>query len=206
MKLTSFAHLAKSVTAVALVIGTASVFVGASTEPAFANNGNGNGNGNNKANRGDHGRNAERGNGRTNRSADVRGNGNGRGAIASELKGLNAAHANPTAMANAAPNSMPGKLNTYRDERLALVAVVEDQNEAYDAYQSLAELSDEDIATEFPDGDYANELAKAEATYLILRNEAVIAQNEANESLLTLTGGRELSEAAILELHDLLGL
>lgn len=38
----------------------------------------------------------------------------GRGAMASALGALNAANANPTALENAAPNSMPGKLYTYR--------------------------------------------------------------------------------------------
>lgn len=37
-----------------------------------------------------------------------------RGALASELKGLNAAHANPNALANASPDSMVGKVAAYQ--------------------------------------------------------------------------------------------
>lgn len=37
-----------------------------------------------------------------------------RGALASELKGLNAAHANPNALKNASPNSMVGKVAAYQ--------------------------------------------------------------------------------------------
>ena len=37
-----------------------------------------------------------------------------RGALARELKGLNAAHANPNALANASPNSMVGKVAAYQ--------------------------------------------------------------------------------------------
>jgi len=61
------------------------------------NNGNGNGNGN-----------RNNGNGNS--------NGNSQGSIASSLGALNAAHANPNALANAAPNSRVGLIATYQRE------------------------------------------------------------------------------------------
>jgi hypothetical protein len=51
------------------------------------------------------------------RSTKVRKTSNG--AIASELKGLNAYHASATAFENAAPNSQVGRLAAYRDAALA---------------------------------------------------------------------------------------
>lgn len=75
-------------------------------QPAFAGNGNGN-NGNGNGNSGGS-------NGRGN-SGNAGGNGNGNGAIASELGGLNAAHANANAFANASANSAVGRVAIYRD-------------------------------------------------------------------------------------------
>lgn len=43
------------------------------------------------------------------------------GAIASELKGLNAAHANPNAFANASPNSQVGRIAAYQTAALATI-------------------------------------------------------------------------------------
>ena len=47
----------------------------------------------------------------------------GKGKLASELKGLNAAHASATARANASPNSQVGRLATYET---AIIATAED--------------------------------------------------------------------------------
>ena len=191
---------------VSLCLGlSAAVFV-ASAEPAFANNGNGNGNGKNAdRGNGNNGRNQERTRNTNRNSDETRGN-NGRGAIASELKSLNAAHASPNAMANASPDSMPGKLNTYKENRLALVEAVEEQDEAYAEFQRLSGLTEEEIATEFPEGGYEDALSTATNTYARLREDAVTAQTDSEEALQILTGGRTLSDAAMAELHALLGL
>jgi hypothetical protein len=45
----------------------------------------------------------------------------GKGALASELKGLNAVHANPNALAHAAPNSQVGRIALYRDAALVTI-------------------------------------------------------------------------------------
>ena len=71
------------------------------------NNGNGNGNGGNNGNSGNNGNAGNNGNGN-----------NGHGSIASALGGLNAAHANENAFANASPNSRVGKIAAYRDAAL----------------------------------------------------------------------------------------
>lgn len=66
------------------------------------------------------------------------------GKIASELKGLNAAHASPTALQNASPNSMPGKLNTYREAILGYDAVSEELKDAQRTLDDLNALSPDD--------------------------------------------------------------
>lgn len=177
-------------------------------DQALANNGNGNGNGGNKSNRGNGGRdnaNSDRGNkGNNGRSANA-GN-NGRGAIASELKSLNAAHASPNALANASPGSMPGKLREYRDTYTSLIDAVDEQNVAYAEFERLSGLTDDEKAAEFPNGGYDQALSEATNTYAALRETAVSAQTETQSSLTALTGGRTLSDAALSELHSLLGL
>ena len=198
-----------SLLTLSLSLAGATALVTISADPAFANNGNGNGNGGGNGNgrgNGNGNKNADRSE-RSNGNANNAGRGNnGRGAIASELKSLNAAHASPTALANASPNSMPGKLNSYREDRLALVEAVEEQNVAYAEFQRLSGLTDAEIATEFPNGGYEAALSDATNTYAGLRETALTAQMESSESLMVLTEGRELSDAALAELHDLLGL
>ncbi len=69
---------------------------------------------------------------RSERTAQARGNGQGRGALASELKWLNAAHASPQALANASPDSMPGRLAVFK----------ESYQSVYDAKVKLDEAND----------------------------------------------------------------
>lgn len=65
-----------------------------------------------------------------------------RGALASELKGLNAAHANPNALKNASPDSMVGKVAAYKlaVENEALRGPLEDSLAALN--QQLTELTE----------------------------------------------------------------
>lgn len=131
------------------------------------------------------------------------------GSIASELKGLNAAHANDKALENAAPNSMPGKLASYRDTTAAAATAQDDVIAAEDALTAaeqeldrLGNLSDEDIAAEFPDDDYDDAVTAAE-------NDVETAAgnlSDAEEALDDLTGGRELSSEAMDQLNDLLSM
>ena len=50
-------------------------------------------------------------------------NTHGNGALASELKGLNAVKANPNALEHASPNSQVGRIATYREAALATAGV-----------------------------------------------------------------------------------
>ncbi len=86
-----------------LCMTSATVFTISAT-PAFAERGgNGHGSGNGRSNGNGRGNQSER----SNSADDARSPGNnGRGQLARELGNLNAAHANPNALANASPNSM----------------------------------------------------------------------------------------------------
>lgn len=182
--------------ALTLSMTTATVFT-MSAEPAFAERG---GNGNGGGNKG------ERGNNRSaNAERGATGN-NGRGHLARELRGLNAAHANANALANASPNSMPGKLNAYRQAQEGFAGVIAIQDATYAEYQRLIGLTEEEIEIEFPDGGYEDAVTNAAIEYETAQANAVEAQTTADESLSVLTGGRELSDAALAELWRLLNL
>lgn len=184
--------------ALTLSLTTATV-VTISAEPAFAERG-GNGNGNGRGNNGDRGNGADK-----NAERGSLGN-NGRGQLARELRGLNAAHANPNALANASPDSMPGKLNVYKQAQETFAEVIAEQDEAYAIYQGLIEMTEEEVEANYPDGGYEDAVTDAATDYEIARDAAVEAQIVADESLFALTGGRELSEAALAELWRLLDL
>ncbi len=195
-------HLKTKVLCIAamLCMTSATVFTTSAT-PAFAERGgNGQGNGRSSEARGNQ---SERGNGASERPAS--GN-NGRGHLARELGNLNAAHANPNALANASPNSMPGKLYIYKMAQEDFAAVVAIQDEKFDTYQALIGLSEEEIEAAFPEGGYEEAVTAAATAYEMARLDAVDAQEAAGDSLAVLTDGRELSEAALAELWRLLGL
>lgn len=219
--------LCKTAIMLAVTFGTSATFVVSSVEPAYANNGNGKGDGNSnrnndKSNR-DNG-NSNRGNSSSNRNDNGNGNSSsnsqrnnssnsaqsssrsgGGGAISREVQGLNAAHATPAAMANAAPGSMPGKLSAYRNARRSLVAAVEAQNVAYAEYQRLSTMTPQQAAASYPDGSHAAALAAATNTYVALHDVAERAQNQTHQTLLQISGGRSLSQAAVAELNAMLG-
>ena len=183
-----------------LCMTSATVFTTSAT-PAFAERG-GNGQGNGRSNEA-RGNQSERGNGASERQAS--GN-NGRGHLARELGNLNAAHANPNALANASPNSMPGKLYIYKMAQEDFAAVVAIQDEKYEDLQALKELPEAEIDIEFPEGGYDEAVTAANMAYDTARDDALEAQGAAADSLAVLTDGRELSEVALAELWRLLGL
>ena len=153
------------------------------------------------------------------------------GALASELKGLNAAHASPTALANASPNSQVGRIAAYA---AAVNAVAEAEQNLGDAQTALNELLDnpprsiEDIQADIdaladPEGADADALAalndemSAAESYDdrvaglegdIETYEGQIEEGAETQSaaVLDASNGRELSPEALAELHDLLGL
>ena len=134
----------------------------------------------------------------------------GRGALASELKGLNAAHANPQALANADPNSMPGKLAAFRDEYVDVLdatIALRDATDALEAYPRFESTFEEGTV------EYNEALALYEADRRLLEEATrdaearLIALNTTyNESYAALTGGVQLSPEAESELLRLLGL
>jgi len=227
MFVSSFSSLCKVALVTSLTLGTATIFVAASSEPAFANNGNGNGNGNSKSNRGNSASNrndGDRGNSsNANRNSNNSGgnssnsNSNSGGnsanssrnssaSVSSELPGVTAAHAAPAALSNAAPSSVSGKLATYRNSRLTLIDTVQKQNVAYAEYQRLSQMTAAQAAAAYPSGDYSAVLANATATYVGLHEQASRQQTAARNALLQISGGRTLSDQAVGQLHALLGM
>ncbi len=181
----------------------------ATADAAYAQkggNGNGNGGGNDSGRDNGNGRGNDRDRGQDNARNNGNGGGNGRGNVARELRGLNAAHANQRALENASPNSMPGKLYAYQQARREFIATIEEQNEAYDEYNRLVDLTDEEIAAEFPEGGYEEAVTTAADTYRDARADAVAAQEVNDATLAAAADGRELSNNALAELHSLLGL
>ena len=210
----SIGQFLKSVSVFALLTGALGMVVLPMTaEIAEAKGGGGGGGGGgDKGDRGDRGNNGDRGgnngrgsersNGQSNRSNSSNAQPsvqaqqveeepveeepkNTHGKLASELKGLNAAHASETAMANASPNSMVGKIEAYRQAILAGQAAEAEEGEEEEG----------DVA----DGENIEEDGEAVA---VVEGE----EEPETDPLLELTGGRELSPEAINELHHLLGL
>jgi len=194
---------------------TVTVFSTTAAYAAKGGNGNGNGNGNGRANSNrDNANNARsnrnnrsssNGNGRASRSGND-GSNNGHGAISRELGGLNAADANPTALANAAPNSTSGKLYSYQQASLSAAQAQARVAETGNLYQAIRNMSEAQFYDLNPTLDYTNTLASVGADY----QAALTAQEGANvttqQALASLTGGRALSNAALNELHQMLGL
>ena len=194
--------LKKRITHIAAVALIASTAVGSSliitADAAYAErggNGNGNGGGNGRGN----------GNGRSAERDSERGN-NGRGALRSELKGLNAANANQRALENASPNSMPGKLYAYQTAQRAVSEAETAEDAAQTEYDRLVGLTEEEIAEQFPDGGYEDAVTAAATALEEAQAATVAAEGEAEGSLMVLTDGAALSDAALNELHRMLGL
>ncbi len=178
--------------------------------PAFAGNGHGNGKDAGHGNSGN----------------------NGQGSIHSELKGANASNANPNALEHAAPNSRVGKSAAYRDAAATTAELEASQSEAQkaldDYVQGGGQLSSTDIKNAIdaldPESDsYTDDLAalQAELTKAVSYEEGLAthqdeldqiaadieaAKAEEHDALLALTDGRELSDAALADLRDNLGL
>ena len=200
----SFAKAIASLSMATLVaVPVAAIVTFAPTEVAAQNGGNGNGNGraNNRSQE-------DRGQGRSSRDRDTQEARErpGRGAIASELKALNAAHANPNAMANASPDSMPGKLYAYQQAVLAEREFDAQLDEAEEMYGTLEGMTEAEFLELNPDLDYAETLAASLARLTALQDAASGAGSDVEDSLAVLTEGRELSEGAMQELARLLGL
>ena len=147
----------------------------------------------------------------------------GNGALASELKGLNAYHASNTAFSNAAPNSRVGRLAAYREAALAAAgaqdAIDEAQTNLDAANQALADANaalDEAIAAGAPQEDIdllqdaADQAAlDAESAQTALDEAVADAEGAAlteEEALLSASDGRVLSRGTIEYLREQLGI
>lgn len=202
-------------TAVALLLlgagalSTGSITFGSALAGNNGNKGGGNGGGNSGGNGG--GKNggnsgATRSGGQNNASANASKNGSDRGKLARELKGLNAANANPNALKNAAPGSMPGKLYSYQASYLSAASAQMAVTEAETELARLQNLTVEEIAAEFPDGGYDEAVVVADQTAVDARANFNESSIELNVSYTELTGGRALSPEALAELNRMLGL
>ena len=202
--------IATALTSTALMGTVATVGLVLDPAVAEANNGNGNGKGN--------GRNEDRGNsGERGNSANARNNnaGGNRGAMASELRNLNALCANENAFANASDDSNIGQIRTYQTAS-ANVAQYED---AISAALGGAEVTDESVAQLAASYDAAitakqGEIdaalaadAEADVSTLEAELQALIssrgvvsdyqeADDERDEALMVVTRGRTLSDEA----------
>jgi hypothetical protein len=200
-------------------------------DAAFADNGKGNGNGNGGSQGGSA---ATKGNSANVHAAKASGGSGaaeakgpmGKGALASELKGLNAVRANPNALDHAAPNSQVGRIAAYRDAAELTLGAAAALQEAEDALAALevptrgTDAIDAEIAALDPEAaGYAEALAalEAERANVEAYAEAAAAVEAAAEqlagadeaekaALLIASGGRELSEEAIAYLRDMLNL
>ncbi|MCT2541028.1 hypothetical protein [Sedimentimonas flavescens] len=129
------------------------------------------------------------------------------GAIASELKGLNAAHASPNALANASPNSQVGRIATYK---AAVEAGMLADKKLDDANVELAAL-DEKLAgystertVEEIDGDLAG-LTEPTPTDLVEGDEGyeeAVAQYDADMAAYNEAKGALDAERAEAEARD----
>ena len=161
-----------------------------------------------------------------------KGKGKGRGKLASELKGLNAVHANPNALANASANSRVGRIASYQEaaqltlqEQAELDAIIAERDALVESYdgRTAAEIEAE-IAELDPDADdYANRLAELngaladaathETQVAELDEQASLAEAEAGaaaegeeSAFYTMSDGRELSDEAVAYIRTRLGL
>ena len=176
------------------LVALPAAFDGAAT--AWAGNANGHANGHSNA--------SGNGNGNASSHADIGTEvaSNSHGATASSLGSLNAAHASPTALANASPNSTVGKLAIYRDSTLAA-------RTAQDAYDALAA----NIAATNYDADgivglSVLEQAAMDADQQLLADAAAaIATNQAAaDTALADAANKPITDDVIDAVNELLGL
>lgn len=122
---------------------------------------------------------------------------NAHGLMASELKGLNAYHASPTAFENAAPGSQVGLIAAYR--KAALAAQADDAQLAADKAALAAALDDP---------NYQGPPSVDELQAIVAADEANPTQAQLDEqaALDAATHNRTLSDAALAYFRQQLGL
>ncbi|OUS05383.1 hypothetical protein A9Q96_11570 [Rhodobacterales bacterium 52_120_T64] len=197
---------------------------------AFAKN-NGNSNGNSENSSGNSGDNGNHGNEGNNGNNGNDGN-NGNGAIASELKWRNAAHASAQAFLNANPDSAVGKLATLRDATLAAASAyaaagvdpadplrdpadIQADIDAISGAGGLIEAAEAEIALlDIASDTYGADLVTLTGTIAALEEDVLVLEAElalpdvpevqAEIEAKAVVGVEELSEEALAALWDLL--
>ena len=106
----------------------------------------------------------------------------------------------------AAPHSVHGKLYAYQCARRKLEESVAAQNEAYEAYMALLDLSRVEVIARFPAGDYHSNVAAAVGEYHSLQSQAAADFRATKYALMALAGERIMSDAEMMSLHHLLEL
>lgn len=206
----SLRSLTKAFGLLALALGPVPALLVHATglDAAYADSSNGKGNGGNAGNNG---------NGGTNNAAKTTGSNNGNGALASELKGMNAVHANPNALKNADPNSQVGKIAAYQNAALATQAAelaVETAASNLAAAQAGLAVAEE-LPASTPEEITARDAAIAAANLAIAdattavgtaNTELELAVAAEDAALLTATGGEPLSDEALAYIRTELGL
>ena len=206
----SLRSLTKAFGLLALALGPVPALLVHATglDAAYADSSTGKGNGGNAGNNG---------NGGTNNAAKTTGSNNGNGALASELKGMNAVHANPNALKNADPNSQVGKIAAYQNAALATQAAelaVETAASNLAAAQAGLAVAEE-LPASTPEEITARDAAIAAANLAIAdattavgtaNTELELAVAAEDAALLTATGGEPLSDEALAYIRTELGL
>jgi len=201
----------KTVMAVLLLTAAPAVAISFSATPAFAEKGGNSSRGKSNESRGNRDARPSRRDAQPNGNSVNRGRRDARstedsvsrGAIASELKGLNAAHASQNGLENSSPNSMPGKLYTYQQAMLAPTAY-QDASEVLDTL--MGETAEFDYYELYPDGDYDAALSEAQSTFDAAELAFSTFEIDAETSLFDLIGEEELTDEAMAALKALLGL
>ena len=177
-------------------------------DQAYAGNGNGNGNGNGGQHGG--GGHDRSGAGSRGASGQTRTKPASNGAIASELKGLNAYHASAQAFANAAPNSQVGRLAAYRN---SAIAAQDAEAETLAAAETLAEAqaalaAAQASGTATPEelGALQSAVDAATASLATATTDSTSAQEAEDATLDQATGGRTLTRGTLEYLRDKLGI
>ena len=139
-------------------------------------------------------------------ASDSIGQRSGRDQLAQTLSGIETVEVTDVALAAAPKGSLFAKLGAYQRARRALEAAVAAQNDAYADYKDLAAMHDARSSEAGQGADRETEVIAAAHTYNWYQERAQDAQLVAQSALSELTDGQPLSDAAMMELHGLLGL
>jgi hypothetical protein len=174
---------------------------------AWAKNGNGNGGGKGNANGNGHGNGNANGHDKTASAKSSAGDDGSFDddddtASGSELGALNAAHASPTAFANASPNSRVGKIAAYKEAAIEAIAndpAVADAQADLDAAKAAA-LADNVVTAE-----EQAEIDSLEADLAAAKHTAIVNDDESMAAL-DAAANKPITDRVIDTVNDMLGI